>query len=111
MLVGCTLPPTTRSLDEPDPTGRIPAIRQKALSGDTRQLERLVDALDDDDPAVRFYAIRALQELTGNSFDYDYYDDELERRPALQEWQAWLAARNATTRSATQPDASPAGSL
>ena len=98
---GCfRAPKAPRNLASPDPTVKIPAIKAKAAAGDRSRVAQLVDDLDDDDPAVRFYAFRALSSLTGETFDYRYYDDELERRPAVLRWRAWLAGQGtpATTR-------------
>lgn len=50
----------------------------------------MVKDLDSDDPAVRFYAIGGLKRLTGQTFGYHYYEDEQQRRPALEKWKAWL---------------------
>lgn len=106
---GCfRAPKAPRDLTSTDPTIKIPAITAKAAAGDRSALAQLVEDLDSDDPAVRFYAFTALTNLTGQAFDYRYYDDELERRPALAQWREWLAAyeaeRNAaSTAPATQP--------
>ena len=52
----------------------------------------LVKDLSSDDPAVRFYAIRALQKMTGgDAKGYVYYAPEDDRSAAFERWQAWLA--------------------
>ena len=56
---------------------------------------QLIRDLDSDDPAVRFYAIEGLQRLTGQTFDYHYYDDEIDRHPAMLKWRQWLKDRPA----------------
>ncbi|HRK29795.1 MAG TPA: hypothetical protein PLD59_01850 [Tepidisphaeraceae bacterium] len=95
LMPGCTLPRAERSLIDTDPTAKIPAIKQSAKQSggeaEARSVALLVDELDSDDAAVRFYAIRALRDITGETFDYRYFDDELERKPALAKWRAWLA--------------------
>ena len=59
---------------------------------DRSAVPQLVRDLDSDDPAVRFYTIQALRELTGQDFGYDYTDDdEEERKPAIGQWRAWLS--------------------
>jgi len=91
-LGGC-FAPNKPSLTSDDPSLKIPAIRQSALAHDEGAIKQLVKDLDSDDPAVRFYAIHGLSEITGNTFDYRYYDDEIERKPALKRWQEWLMQR------------------
>jgi hypothetical protein len=101
---GCFTAPRVRpSLDDDDPISKIPAIKASARLKDPSAAAALVESLDDDDPAVRFYAIRALTELTGETFGYRYYDDDLERRPALERWRQWLIEQTATTAPATTP--------
>jgi hypothetical protein len=83
---------TRPSLTDPDPANKIPAMREAADRRDYSAAPQLVRDLDDDDPAVRFYAIRALQSLAGESFGYRYYDERAERKPSVRRWQQWLAA-------------------
>ena len=75
---------------------KIPAIKQAADQHDERAVPELVHDLDSDDPAVRFYAIQALQRLTGQTFDYHYYDEYEQRRPAVLKWRQWLASHVAS---------------
>ena len=88
---GCGGPPPVRHVTNPDPSGKIPAIVEAVRRGDRRALNHLVKDLDNDDPAVRFYAIEGLRRLTGQTCGYRYYDDEDERQPAIQAWKQWLA--------------------
>src|SRR6185437_4207252 len=97
--------------DRPDLMSReaslkIPAIKQAADQHDQRAVPELVHDLDSDDPAVRFYAIQALQRLTGQTFDYHYYDEYEQRRPAVLKWRQWLA-----TSATSPPTTSPASSV
>ena len=80
-------------LKSKDPSLKIPAIKMAVSAHDLNACAELVKDLDSDDPAVRFYAIEGLQKLTGESFSYRYYDDEIARKPALARWKAWLAAQ------------------
>lgn len=73
-----------------DPASRIPAIKEAAEARETETAPYLVKSLESDDPAVRFYAIRGLQDLTGESFGYMWYADERFRRPAVEKWKKWL---------------------
>lgn len=92
-VVGCSQSKITgdgRAADAPD---RIPALVRQA---DPRHadgqdgIDTLIHALDDDDPAVRLFAVQALRERTGQHFGYRYYDSAERRRPAIRRWRGWL---------------------
>ncbi len=107
-ICGCTAPRPPLVVTDPDPSVKIPAIKLAVEHKDHKATEQLVKDLDSDDPAIRFYAINGLRELTGENFGYLYYQDANERQPAVQRWQAWLRgekpiAASATTEPATQP--------
>ena len=91
---GC-IPQETRSVGAVDPSNSIPAIRDAARKNDRSAIPALVKQLESDDSAVRFYAIKALRDLTGQTLEYHYFDDSDERKPALLRWQAW-GRENAT---------------
>lgn len=93
LAAGCGGPATERKLSNPDPLGKVPAIKRAARTNDQRAVGQLVKDLDDEDQAIRFYAIRALTELTEETFGYLYFDEEERRRPAIDAWRAWLAKR------------------
>src|SRR5262249_19040992 len=57
---------------------------------DRDQVPRLVNLLEDDDPAVRMYAILSLRRLTGQDFGYHYYDSDAERAVAVARWRGAL---------------------
>jgi hypothetical protein len=109
LLLLCVLPgcssPEKPSLTSEDPSLKIPAIRESAKSHNEKAVRQLVKDLDSDDPAVRLYAIHGLKEITGTTLDYRYYDDAIERQPALKRWQAWLRDHEGTNpgQSSTQP--------
>lgn len=88
-LVGCARP-TGKGLADDDPSFKIPAIKQAAATHDTRAIPELIRSLDDDDPAVRFYAIQALKRLTGQTFDYRFYEEASQRRASIDRWEEWL---------------------
>ncbi len=89
-LVGGCYSPDPISLSSNSPPSEIPAIKQAADNHDRGALPRLVQDLDDNDSAVRFAAINALRRITAENFGYRYYDNELDRRPAVLRWQKWL---------------------
>ena len=86
---GCA--PKGRGLVDEDVAFKAPAIKDAVEEHQTRAVPQLVADLDDDDAAVRFYAIEGLRRLTGEHFDYHYYDDPAARAPAVKRWQTWLA--------------------
>lgn len=89
---GCTAPRPPLVVTHPDPSIKIPAFKKAVRKIDRRAVRTLVADLDNDDPAVRLYAIDALRRLTGATLGYRYYDGEEERRPSVGRWQQWLAA-------------------
>ena len=86
---GCFAPPP--SVKDPDPASKIPAIKIAVAKNDHRVLPQLVEDLDNDDPAVRFYALDGLEKFSGQSFGYHYYDEADARKPAIERWKQWLA--------------------
>jgi HEAT repeat protein len=88
-ISGC-FSPDPKSLQSNSAPSAVPAIKDAATQGDRSAYPRLVEDLDDPDPAIRFAAIQALERMTGETFGYRYYDDESTRRPAVQQWQQWL---------------------
>jgi len=87
---GC-FSPEPKSLNSDSAPSAVPAIKDAAARNDRKAIPRLVDDLDDSDPAIRFAAITALQKMTGQTLDYRYYDDGVARRPAVARWRRWLA--------------------
>ncbi|HEY7117341.1 MAG TPA: HEAT repeat domain-containing protein [Tepidisphaeraceae bacterium] len=88
--LACRGPAPAPSLSSNDPQARILGIRQAASQNDRAALPQLVQALDDEDPAVRLFAIGALEKFAGDRFGYEYYFDEDQRKPSLERWRAWL---------------------
>ena len=91
LTVGCRAPRAPLTVQNPDPSIKIPAIKQAVRTNDRAAVTQLVRDLDSDDPAVRFYAIEGLQRLTGEDFGYRYYEEAGQRKPAVEQWQQWLA--------------------
>ena len=88
--LGCrgSLPAPNVAAEEVD--AKIPGIKRAAESRDRSALPKLVESLNDDDPAVRLFAIAALEKFAGERFGYEYYLDEEQRKPALARWREWL---------------------
>jgi hypothetical protein len=69
---------------------RIPGMKRAGEERDRSALPGLVRSLDDDDPAVRMFAIVALEKFSRDRFGYEYYLDEEQRKPAVARWREWL---------------------
>ena len=89
LLAGCTAPRGPLVVTDPDPSVKIPAIKKAVRKRDRAAVRQLVEDLDSDDPAVRFYAIHGLERITGERLGYDYSADEVRRKPALARWREW----------------------
>lgn len=87
---GCVHPSQPLSVKNPDPSVKIPAIKQAVRQDNRSVLPLLVHDLDSDDPAVRFYAVQGLRRLTGADLGYRFYDDKLARQPSIERWRQWL---------------------
>ena len=118
MALGCFRGTLRPRLSDEDPSSKIPAIKRSVEQNDLLAAQVLVKDLDSDDPAVRFYAIEGLRRLTGETHGYNYYEDETQRRPAVEKWKRWLADESMgvssseplpapTTQSATPPATQP----
>ena len=89
--LGCrgSLPTPDVAAEEVD--AKIPGIKRAAEDRDRSALPELVESLNDEDPAVRLFAIVALEKFTGGDrFEYAYYLDSEQRKPSLARWREWL---------------------
>ncbi len=77
--------------EEEAPDGRIHAIVDTARDEDSSKIPDLVAQLDSDDPAVRMFAIRALERLTDQTLGFHHADAPLDREQAIERWVRWLA--------------------
>jgi hypothetical protein len=91
---GCTAPAPKLVVNDPDPSVKIPAIKNAVNDNDLPAAKQMVYDLGSDDAAVRFYAIEGLFRLTGERFGYEYYAPEHQRQAAIDRWQAWLTEHN-----------------
>src|ERR1043166_2274022 len=87
---GCAPPRQPLVVSNPDPAVKIPAMKKAVREKNLATLRQLIRDLDSEDPAVRLYAINALERLTGERRGYQYFDDEVMRQPAVRQWQLWL---------------------
>lgn len=81
--------PVVADLENSDPLVRIEAIKWAGDHNVREAVPVLVDRLQEDDPAMRFYAIEALKKITGGDQGYDYKADAVERRKAVARWRAF----------------------
>jgi hypothetical protein len=91
----------------PEIDAKIPGMKRAGETRDRSALPQLVDSLNDDDPAVRLFAIAALKKFSGDRFGYEYYLDEEERKPSVARWREWLIGQQQQPdrRSESQPSA------
>jgi hypothetical protein len=87
-MSGCGHGP--RSVSDPDPADKIPAIEEAVRQRDRSVIPQLIADLNSDDAAVRFYSIDALRSLTGQDCGYRYFAEEDERKAAVERWKKWL---------------------
>lgn len=88
---GCIAPRPPLSVENPDPSIKIPAMKVAVEKKDLRAACQMVRDLESDDPAVRFYAIEALYKLTGERMGYEFYVDADQRQAAVKRWRQWAA--------------------
>ena len=93
MLLGCSGYTGPRSVVNEDAAVKIPEIRRAVDAGDRSVQPQLVADLDNQDAAVRFYAIEALARFNGGErFGYDWtIDDRHLRADAIEKWRQHIA--------------------
>lgn len=94
-LIALTLscaPTTARreNLRASHPIERAEAIVATAEARDREAIHVLVERLEDEDRAVRMYAILALRDLCGEDFGYRYYASDADRAAAVSAWRQAL---------------------
>jgi len=77
-------------LKDEDPAVRRQAVIEAGQSRDAQAVPLLVDCLEDSEGDIRFFAILALEKITGTTMGYKYYADFAERRQAVNRWREWL---------------------
>jgi HEAT repeats len=78
------------NLNSDDVNERILAIRQAGEQKDRAAVPILVNRLEDEDDAVRFFAIIALQRITGQRFGYEYSQPLAIRTKSVEIWREYL---------------------
>jgi hypothetical protein len=80
---------------------RMKAILDAARTGDESAVDRIIEQLDSDDPAVRMVAIEALERLADETMGHVHYDDLASRDAAVDRW---VRSRNGGGQQESGPD-------
>jgi len=116
--VACAPPAITGGFDSPQPAAQIFATRRAAAETDPAKIRQampgLIQNLTSDDPAARLLSAEALDELTGETYGYRYFDPEWMRAPAVARWRdAWergaITLRNGTRLGPDTLELNPTG--
>ena len=92
-ILGCQDYRGPVSIKSDDPDLKILAMKDDVANRHSTDIPTMVDDLQSDDPAIRFYAIQSLHRLTHDDLGYHYYETDDERAPAMSRWRAWLKSR------------------
>jgi len=87
LIVGCV--PNPQGFDSPAPAARLEAVVKASREHDQEKIPDLITTLRSDDPAVRLFSIRTLEQLTGETLGYHYADPERRREEAIARWIEW----------------------
>jgi hypothetical protein len=77
-------------IESRDAVARVLAIRQAGETRDQTAVPRLVDRLEDEDEAVRIFAILALERITGERFGYRYSEPIEQQAAAIRRWREYV---------------------
>ncbi len=94
-MIGCGPSQETlyKMFQDENPAVRLRAVRQAGTTKDTTALPYLVDRLTDTESEVRFFAILALEKITGERKGYKYYGSGEDRAAAAGRWRDWVKQR------------------
>ena len=84
---------TFSDLESQDPLIRIRAMKWACDNNVHEAVPPLVDSLQSDDEAVRFYAIQTLRRITGTDCGYDYKSPADRRAAAVKHWREILDSK------------------
>jgi len=90
--ISCGSPAPKPNVFSEDTGEAITGMKRAVREQDRSVVPELIKDLESDDPAIRFYAIEALQKLTNQDLGYEYFQDEDARKPAVERWKKWLEA-------------------
>ena len=87
LIAACV--PNPQGFDSPAPAARLEAVMKASREEDRDKIPDLITTLRSDDPAVRLFSIRTLEQLTGETLGYHYADSERRREDAIARWIEW----------------------
>lgn len=107
VLDGCaSVGPYRAKISSEEAAERILGIRAAGQAKDWGAVPLIVDRLEDEDEAVRFYAILALERITGERMGYDYSQSSYERSASVSRWRAYVkGGKHLTAAAATESEA------
>jgi hypothetical protein len=108
LLCGCAQAGWRQQLQSEDPLRRIDGAIAAARANDRAASPLLVDRLEDDDVAVRMYAIMALEKIEGTRLGYKFWADDVDRTRMAHRWRNYLKDKQ---RAAPGPIAQRTSSL
>ncbi|MFO0972854.1 MAG: HEAT repeat domain-containing protein [Phycisphaerae bacterium] len=100
LAAGCGSQAQRAGIQSLEPGERIRAIRSAGEARDAAAVPLLIDRLDDEDEAVRFFAILALERITGTRMGYDYRMWGAARVAAIERWRDALHSGQVGSRAA-----------
>ena len=89
LLSGClqtSHPISLADLENPNPVMRIKAVKWVGENKNSQTVPKLLELSQDEDQAVRFYAIIALRNITQTDLGFDYQADARRRAEAVNQW-------------------------
>ena len=98
-LGGCSQPKVEADIDSDVPQERLMGLAESVRANDRSAARAYVEMLESQDPAVRMFAIGALERMTGETKGYDFAAPERERAAAVAAWAAWAESGAAATAS------------
>lgn len=104
LLAGCGASARyPETISAPDPLVRVKAIIHAGQTKDENVVPLLVDRLEDEDGAVRFYAILSLERIVGTRLGYDYGAPVSARQEAVVRWRDFIATSRLPASSDDEP--------
>ena len=76
-------------LDNPDITVRILAVKWAGDNKVSQAVPQLIDNLQNEDKALRFYSIAALVRITNTDCGYDYKSSPSSRAKGMECWESF----------------------
>lgn len=107
LTTGCAATGYRAKIQAPYSYDRILAIREAGERRDRDAIPLLVDRLEDEDAAVRFYAILALERITGDRLGYRYADAGPDRQASVTRWRKYAADRKSDVAEPHSPASQP----